>query len=277
MSNLVTKKESIPDLRPEERALLLNDLSKLTPDQRSDLYAKVCSSIGINPLTQPFQYLQLGGKLVFYATRNCTDQLRSLNQVSVTIQSREKVDDLYVVNARATLPGGRTDESIAAVQLTGLKGDALANAIMKCETKAKRRVTLSICGLSFMDESEVETVRGAVPIDVTEAHALPPSPQPENEKQVSPPIENQQHPPDDLDIALGNTPKHPPGSPESMAGFLITFGPHKGKTLGQVNERDLRDYCNTIVDTATAKKIEIDYNGPAGKLLDAAAVFLGIQ
>jgi hypothetical protein len=33
---------------------------------------------------------------------------------------------------------------------------------MKCETKAKRRVTLSFCGLGMLDESEVESVPGAV-------------------------------------------------------------------------------------------------------------------
>jgi len=34
---------------------------------------------------------------------------------------------------------------------------------MKAETKAKRRVTLSICGLGLLDETEVETVSTAVP------------------------------------------------------------------------------------------------------------------
>ncbi len=53
---------------------------------------------------------------------------------------------------------GREDESIGALPITNLKGEALSNAIMKCETKAKRRVTLSICGLSMMDETEVESI-----------------------------------------------------------------------------------------------------------------------
>jgi hypothetical protein len=44
------------------------------------------------------------------------------------------------------------------VSLHNLKGEALANAIMKCETKAKRRVTLSICGLGLLDELDVETL-----------------------------------------------------------------------------------------------------------------------
>jgi len=36
---------------------------------------------------------------------------------------------------------------------------------MKCETKAKRRATLSICGLGMLDESELETIPGAVVFD----------------------------------------------------------------------------------------------------------------
>jgi hypothetical protein len=37
-------------------------------------------------------------------------------------------------------PQGPQDESTGAVPLGNLRGDALANAYMKCETKAKRRV-----------------------------------------------------------------------------------------------------------------------------------------
>lgn len=152
------------DLTPEERALMLNDLSALKPEQRASLYVRVCESVGLNHLTQPFQYLQLNGKLVLYAARNCTDQLRKINGVSLQIIARERVNELYAVTARATTPDGRSDESIGAVVIGNLKGDALANALMKAETKAKRRVTLSICGLSFLDESELDTVKDARPV-----------------------------------------------------------------------------------------------------------------
>jgi len=40
-------------------------------------------------------------------------------------------------------------------------GEALANALMKASTKAKRRLTLSLCGLGFLDETEVGTIPGA--------------------------------------------------------------------------------------------------------------------
>ena len=158
---------AIVQFSPAELALAGGDLSKLSPEQRGAYYLQVCDSIGVNPLTQPFQYIVLNGKLTLYATRVCTDQLRATRKVGVSIVSRERMDNLYVVTARATSADGRADESIGVVNLEGLKGDALANALMKTETKAKRRVTLSFCGLGWLDESEVETIPGAqvIPIE----------------------------------------------------------------------------------------------------------------
>nr|MBA2706681.1 hypothetical protein [Gemmatimonadaceae bacterium] len=49
---------------------------------------------------------------------------------------------------------------IGVVTMGALKGDALANALMKAVTKAKRRVTFSICGLGTLDETELETIPG---------------------------------------------------------------------------------------------------------------------
>jgi len=142
-----------------ESALIGGDLSKLDTNQRLNLYKSTCESLGLNPLTKPLEYITLNGKLTLYAKRDCGDQLRKIHKISVTVVSREKIDDIFVVCARATTPDGRTDESIGAVNVAGAKGDNLANAFMKAETKAKRRVTLSICGLGFLDESDVETIQ----------------------------------------------------------------------------------------------------------------------
>jgi hypothetical protein len=148
-----------------EAVLLHGDLAKLTPAQRVSYYKHVCDSVGLNPLTQPFAYIALNGKLVLYALRTATDQLRRLSQVSITITAREFKDDLgqYIVTARASLPDGRTDESIGAVPIKNLMGEALSNALMKAETKSKRRVTLAICGLGLLDETEVDSIPSAGP------------------------------------------------------------------------------------------------------------------
>lgn len=144
-----------------EAALVEGDLSKLSTEDRITYYSRMCESVGLNPTTKPFEYLKLNGKLVLYARKDCTDQLRSLRNVSIAIVARENVGDVYVVTARATMPDGRADESTGAVACAGLRGEALANALMKAETKAKRRVTLSVCGLGILDESEVDSIPAA--------------------------------------------------------------------------------------------------------------------
>lgn len=141
-----------------ERALVMGDLSKLTPDERQAYYLKVCESVGLNPLTQPFAYLTLNGKLILYAKRDATDQLRKLHGVSITSLAAAERDGVYIVTATAKDAEGRTDVANGAVTIGGLEGDMLANAIMKAESKAKRRVTLSLCGLGFLDETEIETI-----------------------------------------------------------------------------------------------------------------------
>ena len=164
----ITKAESGASIL--ERVVIAGDLSRLNPEERLLYYRQVCESLGLNPLTRPFDYIVLNGRLTLYARRDATDQLRRIHGISIRIVSREFMDSLglYVVTARATIPDpdGREDEAVGAVYVKGLSGEALANAIMKAETKAKRRVTLSIVGLGWTDESEVESVPGATPVQV---------------------------------------------------------------------------------------------------------------
>jgi hypothetical protein len=155
-----------------ERVLLLGDLSKLTTPERTAFYMKTCSSLGLNPLTRPFDYIKLNGKEVLYAKRDCADQLRKINRISLEIVDRKISGDLMIVSVRATTPDGRMDEDMGAVSVAGLRGEALANATLKALTKAKRRVTLSICGLGMLDESEIRSAVEA------EALAGPVTPEP---------------------------------------------------------------------------------------------------
>ncbi len=153
----------VSDVSPDTlAAVILNgDLAKLTPNQKVDYMLGVCKSMGLNPATKPFEFIALNGKLTMYARKDCTEQLRKIHGVSIQILSREIVSDCYVVQARATDKTGKVDESLGAVSIGGLKGENLSNAMMKAETKAKRRVTLSICGLGMLDETEVSSIPGA--------------------------------------------------------------------------------------------------------------------
>lgn len=149
-----------------EQVVLQGDLSKLDPEQRVLYYKKVCESAGLNPYTRPFDYILLNGKLTLYAKKDATEQLRKLNGISIDKLEANVVDDLYIVKATATTKDGRADQSTGAVVIGHLKGEAKANAIMKAETKAKRRVTLSISGMGWTDESEIESIPNAKMVEV---------------------------------------------------------------------------------------------------------------
>lgn len=154
-------------------SLVLNgDISKLSQPQKLQYYKGYCDRLGLDPLTQPFKILKLNGKEVLYCDRSGGQQLSKLHKVSHEIKSREKMDDLYLVVCRASLPDGRFSESIGAVNISGLKGDVLANTMMKGETKAKRRATLDLLGLGILDETETQTIPGAQTIEIYDCDEL---------------------------------------------------------------------------------------------------------
>lgn len=151
-----------------EQVLIGGDLSRLSVESRLTYYRAVCESVGLNPLTKPFEYITLNGKLTLYARKDCTDQLRSKHGVSIGTPDIKFEDDWIIVAVAAKLPDGRTDSDIGVVSRKDMRGD-FGNALMKALTKAKRRVTLSICGLGMLDETEVESIPDARP----EPQALP--------------------------------------------------------------------------------------------------------
>ena len=174
MTTLAEKREaresrnalSMPDSRADalERVLIQGDLSRLDAAQRVEYVQALCARTGLDALTQPFEYLVLQGKTVLYAKKACTDQLRALHKISVVDMDQEEREGIYSVTVKVQNAEGRTDMDIGSVRIEGLKGDARANAIMKASTKAKRRATLSICGLGLLDESELDTVPNARPL-----------------------------------------------------------------------------------------------------------------
>lgn len=145
-----------------ESLVLNGDLSKMNSEQKVTFYNGICKSLGLNPLTQPFEIINLKGKLKMYAKKDATDQLRKVYGVSVTSLKKEQIGDIYMVTAEGQDRTGRTDSAIGAVTIANLMGENLANAIMKAETKAKRRLTLSICGLGMLDETEVDSITSNV-------------------------------------------------------------------------------------------------------------------
>ena len=150
---------SDPQAHVLERVIIEGDLSVLSPQERVSYYNEVCRTLGLNPFTKPFDYLRLqGNKLTLYALKNATDQLRRIHGISITQLDVKDGGDYYSVVAYGKDKEGRLDSALASVWVKNLSGEARCNAMMKAETKSKRRLTLSMCGLGFLDETEVETI-----------------------------------------------------------------------------------------------------------------------
>lgn len=148
-----------------EQVVVKGNLAGLSEQERMTYYSAVCDSLGLNPLTRPFEYITLNGKLTLYATRAATDQLRAIKGITITSLDPRQIGDLFVVVATGRDRTGREDSSTGAVGVAGLRGEALANAMMKAETKAKRRLTLSLAGLGMTDETEVDSIPDAVRVE----------------------------------------------------------------------------------------------------------------
>lgn len=149
-----------------EKVILQNDLTNLSPLEKVQYVNGICNTLGLNPVTQPIALMKFNGKEVPYFKKDATEQLRKINNVSIKKLDTVMHEGIYIVTAYAMLPNGREDSSTGVITISGLKGDNLSNAMMKAETKAKRRVTLSICGLGFIDESEVDSIPNAKKFDV---------------------------------------------------------------------------------------------------------------
>ncbi|HKW20953.1 MAG TPA: hypothetical protein VJO13_06230 [Ktedonobacterales bacterium] len=189
--NAVTTTEPV-SAQTLEHVLGTGDLSKLSTQQRVEYYAKTCQSLGLNPLTRPMRFLALNGQIQLYFTRDGTDQIRQARGITLHVVDKMIDAGLFTVTVRARTKDGREDEDIGAVVLP-TSGESRANALMKAMTKAKRRVTLSICGLGQTDESELDTMPGAQVFDAEDELPVAPiraaaAPMPPAERKVDPTV-----------------------------------------------------------------------------------------
>jgi hypothetical protein len=162
----------------DDRALLAlvteGDCGKLTEAQKLSYYRARCDAAGLDYRAQPFQFVKLNNKLVLYALKACSEQLAAKHGLSVRlVETPADVQELAAsggcraFTARVTGKDGRETDDVGVVTIKSASGDALANAMMKGATKAKRRAVLAHCGLGMLDETEIETIPRAQPVKMT--------------------------------------------------------------------------------------------------------------
>ena len=138
------------------------NMERLSEAEKERVVSAYCRALDLNPLSQPITFVKMPGRgEVPYVNRGATDQLAAKHRLNRrTIRGPECVDiggtKVVLCQVEVTHPNGRSETALATLPM----GDPV-NVYMKCETKAKRRGTLSILGLGLLDEMELETIPGA--------------------------------------------------------------------------------------------------------------------
>jgi hypothetical protein len=149
--------------------VITGDLSQLTEAQQTQHYLQVCAALGLDYHLHPLEYIFTdspngGRKLILYVLRAGSDALRKLNGVDIIDISTRIEDGVVTTTAKAKDKTGRTDIATGAVSIQGKNTHERANAIMASETKAKRRVTLSLSGCGLLDETEVADLTSKITV-----------------------------------------------------------------------------------------------------------------
>lgn len=146
------------------------DLYQLTNEQRVAHYLNLCTSLGLNPLSRPFQWIEFKegenspAVLTLYFKPAGAAQMLRNHHVSVHYPRKEIVGELFVCEAHGQAPDGRKGSATKYVSLTNkygkLTGNRLANAFMSAESGALRRLALNMFGLSIgPDPKETTSIR----------------------------------------------------------------------------------------------------------------------
>lgn len=149
------------------------DTTSLSRDDRAALLVGLARKLGLNPLSGAVMFLKTNGRETLYVTKQGTDQIAARERLKrETIRGPEIVamegKKLVLCQVRASHPDGRSEVSTATMLLADVVND-----LMKCETKAKRRATLSVCGLGLLAEDEIETIPGAQSVPFEAPRTVP--------------------------------------------------------------------------------------------------------
>jgi hypothetical protein len=142
--------------------LRTGDLSTLPEPEQDKILVKMCAHYGLDPILRPFCIIPAQNKKIWYATKAATDMVAARDHLTRRFKERRIDRELMICEIIMEITDGkRVEEGTAVVSLgefardpkTGqitermLAGEGLANAIMRCETKAKRRATLAWFGM----------------------------------------------------------------------------------------------------------------------------------
>lgn len=145
-----------------EEIVATGDLSEMNDEQRTQYYMATCERLKLDAYSRPLGWSESTGadgkkRLLLFCKRTGSDQLRRIFGISVISLERLDISNPSVATYRVEgrMSDGRTSMSTASEPIASKSGNALANALMSCESKAKSRLTLEMSGAGLLDEVEV--------------------------------------------------------------------------------------------------------------------------
>ncbi|MBL1176917.1 hypothetical protein [Pantanalinema sp. GBBB05] len=155
------------------------DLSRLTAVERKVYYLAMCDRYGLDPFSNPFDYLEGKGKsLKLYPNKRAAEAFGLKHNLSYKITEKSVSDGVAMVTVTVT-DGRRSTEDIGVVEINGYINRA--DALKKAVSQARRRAILAWCG--FSPESDRENTISAEaldpPVDIISAVPVTVHPEPE--------------------------------------------------------------------------------------------------
>ena len=143
-----------------KKFLATETLDNLTDEQLQTHYLQACEYFKIPPEANVLTYAWLEGEMgrhrVLYAKKGATDIFRERLAIDTVELTKDDGPGYVSFTAVGKNQKGRIERAVGAVGTDGLRGQALAAAVMTAQTRALRRMTLQFVGGGLLDETEVQ-------------------------------------------------------------------------------------------------------------------------
>lgn len=127
---------------------------RLNDEQRADYINYLCSKIGIEPTFRPIDLIPTKNGIKPYLNKGAGELIRDKRRISVDDMEIKEIGNMWLVTCRVRSFDGRCDTDMGVCLKNGTDKSPmnLNDSLMKAVTKAKRRATLSMCGLGAIIE-----------------------------------------------------------------------------------------------------------------------------
>jgi hypothetical protein len=163
--------------------LRTGDLTSLPEPEKDKVLVKMCAHYGLDPIMRPFVMITLNGKQIWYPTKAATDQVAVKFKLTRELLEIKENVERGILECRVRIfqdANVRSETFVAAVSISEfvktnggqivtkiISGEAYANALMKVESKAKRRATLGWLGITDYYENDGSEITDKHMVNVT--------------------------------------------------------------------------------------------------------------